>query len=271
MINQISPCSSQPNVNPGLILSQVHELLTEEHQPREIYYLSEKNYRRMPVRDPNGCYVVYGSDGESQDIYYGDYHATCRFPEDPGAFEYYLSYDPIRREYPIYVNYQGDMLELNRYDTMEKAARAVRLYNCAGSHGQVAMKIYNTLLSYCSGFISANHMVLSVVSLYNETFQSQFQALLDAIHISQDVLKDDMNLDTIPTRVLDHMNLLSQQNTMLTKNPMYNLYWEITKWLVGNQYLKDQKAQLVKHQYPDFHKECQQLQKLSQLTVYYRT
>ncbi len=151
--------------------------IVESIKYMQLQPVTQDFYDRIAEPDPHTCYVI--TDAEDGRMYYGK---TMIIPSKLGP-RYFLSQDR-ESEYILYVNDRsynrsGDhLLEVCRFDDVNKALETMRLYNRVGSHASNNLQIYKTLINYINEELSIDEAILSVLVIMGYKEQPEFQSVV---------------------------------------------------------------------------------------------
>lgn len=136
------------------------DLLAEVHRPpMRIERVTQEYYDTIPNPDPLTCYIIINA--RDKRVYYGKLLVL----PDKIKTRYFIGQEKMN-EWTVYVHENDMLLKICTYDNPEAALEALRAYNNVGSHYQINVHIYNTLVAYIKNETSLNSTLIGLISLF---------------------------------------------------------------------------------------------------------
>ena len=170
--------STDNNINKPLKVDTLHLAReVESWQFMKILYVTQENYDAMNFYDPYTAYVI--KDPGSSRVYYGsmrvDNDSYVRNPK-------YVMGLTSEGEYAIFMNTSSRLIQISRYNDVQKAFEALKLLSNIGSYYEMDWHIYNFLTAYIDKDITCNQMIISIMSeLFNIKETAEFQSFIQIL------------------------------------------------------------------------------------------
>ena len=186
--------------------------------------ISRNTYNAMKEHD----LAIYVMTEYPYEVYYGDSLIHKGMEEEVDRkVKYYMSYDPEKREYVIYMSEPGkmyiypllsEMTEVERYKDPQSCIDALKRYTLRGFSGSVPNSIYTAITSYRLSNLTLNQSIMSIISIlgYGET--AEFQMLIETGTIYN--LNNEKYKTKLPKEFLALLQPLDDQSP----NVLYKLY-----------------------------------------------
>ena len=172
--------STDNNINKPLKVDTLHLAReVESWQFMKILYVTQENYDAMNFYDPHTAYVIK-NPGSSR-VYYGsmrvDNDSYVRNPK-------YVMGLTSEGEYAIFMNTSSRLIQISRYNDVQKAFEALKLLSNIGSYYEMDWHIYNFLTAYIDKDITCNQMIISIISeLFNIKETAAFQSFIQILRL----------------------------------------------------------------------------------------
>lgn len=195
--------------------------------------LMQEEYDLLQQPNPNTIYIIINSP--ERRIYVGrnlaDFKSADRM--------YLIGPGKCYGEYTLWlnekVNYEDRLVEISSFKDPQKAINAMNRYNRVGSHTNLAISVYNVLISYLLKEVSLHEFIMGIIALFGYRDDRRFQELLQRTMTTgvQQYKRSDL-----PLQLKDQLHIFKR-----SANHLFCFYSDLYDLVVFYDFFKDRKYQ----------------------------
>lgn len=236
--------STDYNLNDPFAIDSIHlqRTLDSSHYPN-IEHVDQNFYDLIQVKDPNTVYII--NDSTDGRVYYGD----ILILKERNDVSYLIGTDK-NGNYVLYMNsvvgFNDKLIEICKYKDPQDAINSLNLFNNAGSHQPINLKIYSTIIPYIDNNISINDLILGIIVIFGFKNDPRFQYLIETSrqYILEVNGKIDKDLPPLWREELRHFKDRYPDS-------LFTYYSNIYDIMVKYNFFKDERYNLDINEHPD--------------------
>lgn len=194
--------SSDNNLNNPMVVNTIDLYSNVNSAPPNVMRINEETYKLIKTKDPMTIYIVESDQGTKV------YKGNSIIKIDYEKISYLLGPSNKYGEYKLYLNHDGNLIEICKFDDPNIAINLLNRYNQMASHDKLALKVYNIVSEYIKRNIYLSDMILGIISSFGYKDSPKLQDLI-------------MSLNEL---TIHKLNFRTQNAFMHNDNHLYKIY-----------------------------------------------
>lgn len=226
--------------NPTQVDTLSLDRIIESADAMQYVALTQEEYDRIAKPDPHKAYII--TNAPNRKVYYG---TILIVPSKFKSIYYITQIEPnewILVKNELELHNHDHLIEICRYDTLDKAANAMAMYNKVGSHYTTNLRVYESLINYIKEEIGIDSFILSIFAIMGLSENAEFQTLIQFLMTmnnreTYNTRKKSVYQKNITIACAEEVARRSKRNP----HSFYKLYNDIYNVMISNKFFSERK------------------------------